>query len=88
MATHELKTDSNVFQLTVEGKKDYEIRYDDRDFAVGDILMLKETKYSGYQMKQGKPLEFTGRSIFKRINSILTGYGLKDGWVILNVEDA
>lgn len=87
MKTHELKTDSHVFELSQNGLKNYEIRFDDRDFSVGDFLLLRETQYSGGQMKKGKPLVFTGRVLTKKVNSILTGYGLQTGWVILNVED-
>ena len=87
MKTHELKTDPHVFELSLNGLKNYEIRFDDRGFNVGDILLLKETKYSDKQMKRGKPLFFTGRTLTKKVNSIFIGYGLQNGWVILNVED-
>jgi len=48
---HELKTDSAVFQAVHEGKKTFEIRKNDRNFKVGDELWLKETVYTGEEMK-------------------------------------
>jgi len=42
MKMHELKTDSAQFQAIVDGSKTFELRYDDRGFAQGDILRLVE----------------------------------------------
>jgi hypothetical protein len=89
MRTHELKTDPDVFQALTEGEKTYEIRRDDRGFQVGDILILRETEYSGEQMFAGAPLEYTGRHAVRRVTHALRGpqYGLSEGWVILSVND-
>lgn len=89
MRTHELKTDPIVFQMSVNGVKPYEIRLNDRDFQVGDMCWLRETKYSGASMKvDGFPLEYTGREMTKEITNIVSGYGLADGWVILTLKDS
>jgi hypothetical protein len=39
---HELKTWPKYFQPILENKKTFELREDDRNFAVGDVLTLKE----------------------------------------------
>lgn len=85
-AIHELKTDSEVFQAIYGGYKTFEIRFNDRDFQVGDELWLKETVYTGKEMKEGKPLKYTGRSYNLNISYILMGpiYGLQEGWVIMS----
>ena len=86
MALHILKTDPCVFLVSWEGVKNFEIRYGDRNFKVGDTLLLKETEFSGEEMKNGKPLVYTGRTINSEVNYILNvGYGLAIGWVILDV---
>lgn len=40
--THRLKTWPEYFQAILEGKKTFEVRVNDRDFKVGDELVLEE----------------------------------------------
>jgi hypothetical protein len=42
MQMHELKTIQPFFDLVYDGKKDFEIRKNDRNFQSGDILWLRE----------------------------------------------
>ena len=87
MKRHILKTDSPVFQASWDEIKPYEIRLDDRDFHVGDELLLVETVHSGEEMKAGAPLEYTGRFILSDIMHKLKGqYGLNDGWCVLGTS--
>ena len=84
MQRHILKTDPDVFKLSADEDKLYEIRFDDRDFKVGDELLLVETVYSGEQMRKGAPLEYTGMLVCMSVTHKLKNvYGLKDGWCIL-----
>ena len=84
---HMLKTDPAVFQDVLDGSKTFEIRFNDRGYQIGDLIVLKETKFTGQQMKSGQPLVYTGREIQKRISYVLGGYGLPDDWVILGIQD-
>lgn len=88
MMTHELKTDRDVFDAVADGTKTYEIRYDDRGFAVGDTLILRRTKYTGDEMRNGMPLEYAGEQEARTVSHILRGpaYGLQQGWVILSLN--
>ena len=43
--THELKTDPIPFALTMDGKKPFEVRYNDRDFKIGDKLIQTKNDY-------------------------------------------
>ncbi len=88
MIQHELKTDPEVFQAVKSGKKKFEIRFNDRNFKVLDVLWLRETKFAGSEMASGSPLIYTGESIKCFVDYILHGpiYGLKDGWVIMSIK--
>jgi len=85
---HELKTDPEVFQAVWRGEKSFEIRLDDRDFSVGDRVLLRETKFSGTDMKTGAPLQYTGLEVQAEITYKLSGpiYGLIAGWCILSIN--
>lgn len=85
---HELKTDPAVFAAVLAGAKTHEIRKNDRGFAVGDDLLLRETTYTGEQMGRGYPLHYTGRELERSVSHVLSGYGLQDGWCILSLAQA
>jgi hypothetical protein len=87
MKIHELKTDPELFDDVWLGKKKFEIRFNDRDFNVGDTLWLRKTQFTGEQMRvESFPLDYTGASILAEIGYILTGYGLQEGWCILGIN--
>jgi hypothetical protein len=76
--THELKTWPEYFQPVLDGRKTFEIRRDDRPFAVGDELWLRE-----YEPSKGH----TGRSCSRRITYVLRDYPeIKDGFCVLGLE--
>lgn len=82
---HELKADPEVFDAVASGVKTHEIRYNDRDFQIGDTLLLRKTRYMGAQMHmRGLPLEYTGDECRRTVSHVLSGYGLQDHWVILS----
>lgn len=63
----------------MDGTKTFECRYNDRDFKVGDELLLRE-----YDPQKG----YTYRCIVRKIIYILSDFiGLKDGYVILGVTN-
>lgn len=75
---HKIKT-SPVYFLAVEnGTKKFEIRKNDRDYQVGDLLVLQE--YDRFKE------EYTGRSIEKGVTYILQGKGIEAGYCILSLK--
>lgn len=84
---HELKTDPEVFDAVIAGTKTFEIRKNDRNFQVGDELVLRQTKHTGEEMAGGAPLEYTGSFWTVPVIGIMHGpmYGLSDGWCIMSI---
>jgi ASC-1-like (ASCH) protein len=65
MTTHELKIWPEYFEAVVDGRKTFELRKADRDFKIGDIILLKE-----YIPDYENP-HYTGRKIRVKITYIL-----------------
>jgi hypothetical protein len=77
MKTHELKTWPEFFKAVASGAKTFEVRRDDRDFEVGDSLVLREWNQDKEQ--------YTGRRVERVVTYILRDdpYLLRDGYCIL-----
>lgn len=74
---HPLKTESEYYQAVLNGQKKFEIRVNDRDFAIGDLVYLEEMLNGEYTGRQLGPLE---------IKYIFEGerFGLAEGSCIFN----
>lgn len=70
---HELKIHPVYFNAIVDGKKAFEVRKNDRNFHVGDTVILKEWKNDNY----------SGKEIHAEIKYILDDnfVGLQKGYV-------
>lgn len=74
---HELKIAPEYFSLVASGAKPFEVRRDDRPFAVGDKLILREYKGHGY----------TGYEVKVLITYIMRDKNyVKDGFCILGIK--
>jgi len=74
---HELKIEQNYLENLKKGTKKQEIRYNDRDYQKDEVLkFLDKEKSFGFDLKY---------SYFK-ITHIFSGFGLKEGYIILSVE--
>jgi hypothetical protein len=80
MATHFLKCLPEFFERSKAGVKNYEIRINDRNFKVGDIVILQL-----YDPERGGLL---GPCITREIDYILKGgqYGIAKDYVILELR--
>lgn len=75
MTTHELKTLPNYYQAVRDGLKTFECRFNDRNFQIGDTVILKEYLPESQF--------YTGRQYEIKIKYILKDFeGLKDDWVV------
>lgn len=82
MKTHHLKTLQPYFASVADGNKTFELRRNDRDFRIGDTLILEEIDAQGQK---------TGATIERRVTHILhklTDKGEKaigDGFCIMSL---
>lgn len=91
MKQHVLKTDPEYFEAAASGSKTFEIRRNDRDFQVGDLLTLRETVHTAIEMSAGAPLEYTGRDFHAALTYVMPGYddgAIGEGWAILGFKKA
>jgi len=74
MVTHDLKIDQCYLGNLVKGTKKAEVRFNDRDYQVGDVLLF--TDYS---------ILDTPRCYYFGISHIHSGLGLEKGYVVLSL---
>lgn len=77
--THELKILPEYFDAVVKRTKTFEIRKNDRDFKVGDTLLLKEWDGKAY----------TGRTVSRYVCYVYYGdgtYGLPEGYCVMGLK--
>jgi len=81
MNIHELKTWPQYFQAIMEGAKTFEVRKNDRAFAVGDTLHLREwNPHTG---------QYTERSTLVQVLYIMPGDialgGIREGYCVMSI---
>jgi ASC-1-like (ASCH) protein len=79
--THALKTWPEYFEAIVSGKKNFEVRKADRDFAVGETLLL--------QCFDPEEKRYTGQEHKVRVTYILHGgnFGIEKGFCVMGIEE-
>ena len=83
MTIHKLKLNAVYYDDSASGIKTFEIRNNDRNFKVGDILELREWIHSSFEDKG----IYTGAARWKVITYILDDEEyLHDGYVCLAVS--
>ena len=85
MPRHELKTWPSYFEAIVRGEKPFEARRNDRDFAVGDTLVLME-----WDPGPRSPGAFTGRQMERVVTYVMHGdqFGIEPGYCVLGIKEA
>lgn len=72
---HELKIAAEYFDAVIDETKKFEIRKNDRDFKVGDFLLLKD--FDGEKL--------TGDETMQQVKYI-SDYEQKKGYVVMSIE--
>lgn len=78
---HHLKTWPEYFKAILRGKKKFEVRKDDRNFKVGDLLYLEE-----WEPKIGR---YTDRDFVVKVTYKLKGgsFGIEKGYCVLGIAE-
>jgi hypothetical protein len=74
---HELKTLNVYFQAVYEQRKTFEIRLDDRNYRVGDWLLLREVDLF---------YKYTGKALFAYV-PYLTGDYCKNDYITMSLSN-
>lgn len=94
MTKHTLKIDEQWFDAVAVGTKNFEVRKNDRDFKVGDTLIIGEWDSTMVQKDWDNPAEsprgFTGRKALATITFVLTAeefpIAIKEGYAVLGIK--
>ncbi|UOQ78714.1 DUF3850 domain-containing protein [Hymenobacter sp. 5516J-16] len=78
---HELKVWPACFAAVVSGAKPFDVRLNDRDYRVGDALLLREYEPESEQ--------YSGRTTERWISYLLQGgsFGVEEGWCVLGLAE-
>lgn len=91
MRTHQLKTWPGPFRAVLDGSKTFELRRDDRAYAVDDVLILKEyDPGKECTMPSTCACRYTGRELRKVVTyRCATSEWIEGafGWVVLGLGD-
>lgn len=82
MRTHRLKTWPAFYQAIIDGTKTFEVREDDRGYAVGDTLELCEWEPSGHGMGS-----YTNREARCTVTYVMPGgrFGIDPNTVVMGI---
>lgn len=81
MKTHKLKLNIDFCEAVLNGTKTFEIRKNDRNFKMGDLIKFKPVNNDGeegYHKVQNRTYKIT---------YILDNWGLKEGYVVLAIKE-
>ena len=78
---HNLKSHPEFFREVISGAKTFEIRLNDRDYKVGDVLWLRE-----YREPIGCQGGYTGWDCLKVVTYI-TSFEQKDNYVVMGIKE-
>ena len=79
--THELKCWPPFWRDIVDEQKAFEIRKNDRDYQVGDVLVLNE------YVRDVLGGHYTGATVRVRVHYMVSGgFGLESGYCVLGIR--
>lgn len=88
MKTHKLKCWPKYFEHLLDGTKNFEYRINDRDYQVGDTLVLREWPFNPKFQARDKPQgnRYTGRELTATVTYVLKdSVHVKEGYCVLSI---
>ena len=83
MREHQLKTWPQYFERIISGQKNFEVRKNDRDFQVGDILILNH-------YDPDADITVSAEDVFIRVKITYIlhgpGLGIEAGYCVMGIE--
>ncbi|MBX0291433.1 DUF3850 domain-containing protein [Hymenobacter sp. HSC-4F20] len=78
---HELKVWPACFAAVLTGSKTFDVRFNDRNFQIGDALLLREYEPESEQ--------YSGRTTARWVSYLLQGgsFGIETGWCVLGLSE-
>lgn len=87
MTQHELKLNDKYFDAVKSGRKTFEIRYNDRDFHIGDILLMYRADDEGEPVFNSSGYrDWVRCTVEYIITDLESPFGLKEGFVVLGIR--
>lgn len=83
MTEHDLKTWPEPFEALLARFKWHEYRRNDRNYKVGDVLLLREWVPND----GGRYGRYTGRSVRRLVTYVGTGFGIPDGFCVMSLAE-
>ena len=84
MTQHTLKLNDRYFDAVKKGKKTFEIRYNDRDYHIGDQLRMYRTDDNGEPVLNSSGYkDWVVGTVEYIITDLELPFGLKEGFVVL-----
>ena len=77
---HTLKIEQPFWHALCNGSKNFEIRFNDRGYQTGDTVSFIENNGLWFMLGVGKSRQW-------RIIYVMNGYGLKEGYVVLGLQE-
>lgn len=83
MKTHKIKIQQEFAEDVLSGRKNFEVRYNDRSYQTGDKIQFSVVNHFSITL-QGH--ELSNKEYV--ITYMLSGFGIKEDWVVFGFKEA
>lgn len=79
--THNIKLDISFCDLVYEGVKTFEVRRNDRNYQIGDLICFQPVGLLH------QPVEHPVNDKIYEITYVLSGWGIQEGFVVFAIKE-